>query len=127
MRLVTLKFKFIVNEVTDDDMKDLPVLPTYEYEGDPFEAITLPVPRNELNNWLYWKAYEHAQKHFESSPGAFYGDLRAFLGKELEFMADALGCVLPQPEANLHTAWLELADNEVTSAYIDVFGEDVYG
>lgn len=103
----------------------MPVLPEYDYEGDPWENIPLPVAKQHLNTWLYNKAYNHALKHHQMRPGAPESDLRHYLGKELEFTANALECTLPQHVADVHPDFLTLSDS-VIEAYEDVFGEDVY-
>lgn len=101
-------------------------LPEYDYPGDPFEAIKLPVPREKLNDWVYEKSVEHANKHFSAQSLGFsspLADLRGYLGKELEFLADLLGYKLPDNPADVHVAFIDLADNSVSTAYEDIFGE----
>lgn len=104
-----------------------PPMPTVDCVGDPLDHITLPCPKSQLHGYLYEMACAHAKRHFDPrNAGNQLGDLRGYLGKELEMLADLLGCEMPDNPADVHPALLELSIETIETAYMDMFGEDVY-
>lgn len=111
---------------------------SFDEDGvDIFEGITLPVEPVEgesnheliwrVGQWLYDEACKHCAQHFSAHPGSYYGDLRAFLGKEAEWTLETLGFQSEGINVNdLHYRLIDLIDNYVYPAFEDTFGDDIY-